>query len=172
MDLVESTMTRSASHVATDLLFMEADALDTQNWDGWLNLYCEDVSFWVPTWITEHKQGTDPETEVSMIYHVGRSELEERVSRIRSRKSVTALPLPRTVHMFSNILVRETTDSSITFQCNGQTSIYDVRLGVLHQFIARYRYVLRRDDGQWRIASKFVTVINDRVPTVLDFYCI
>jgi len=38
--------------------------------------------------------------------------------------------------------------------------------------IARYTYALREAGGSWRISEKIVHLINDRVPTVLDFYSI
>ena len=34
----------------------------------------------------------------------------------------------------------------------------------------RYRYRLRREDGEWRIAAKTVIFLNDGVDVALDIY--
>jgi benzoate/toluate 1,2-dioxygenase beta subunit/2,4,5-trichlorophenoxyacetic acid oxygenase 2 len=162
----------AAEAIARDVLYRETEALDRQEWNNWLDCYCEDARFWVPTWIAEHKLADDPDHQVSMIYHVGRRELEERVFRITSLKSVTAMPLPRTLHMLSNIRVSGNRPQDISVSCTGQTAVYDVRLGIVHPFFARYTYALREAGGSWRISEKIVHLINDRVPTVLDFYSI
>ncbi|MDO9714523.1 aromatic-ring-hydroxylating dioxygenase subunit beta, partial [Paracraurococcus lichenis] len=89
-------MSDDASAAVAELLYREGLLLDRQDWDGWLALYLEDAEFWVPAWTTEHTTTTDPARQVSLIYHDSRFGLEERVMRIRTRKSVTAMPLPRT----------------------------------------------------------------------------
>jgi 3-phenylpropionate/cinnamic acid dioxygenase small subunit len=38
---------------AEQLLFLEADLLDRQQWDAWIGLYTSDCLFWVPSWDTE-----------------------------------------------------------------------------------------------------------------------
>src|SRR6202050_3391122 len=66
----------------------------------------EDAVYWLPAWRDEYETTTDPQTEVSLIYHHTRLGLEERIARIESRKSITALPLPRTSHQISNVELR------------------------------------------------------------------
>lgn len=161
----------AAREVAQDLLFREADALDRQDWQGWLALYAEDARFWAPAWLDEHRPTSDPETEVSLIYHTSRRELAERVSRVGSRKSVTALPLPRTMHLLGNILVETSAADRMTVRANAQVTSFDPRMATTHVSALRYEYQLRRDDGgDWRIAAKTIWLVNDRMPSVLDFY--
>ena len=74
--------------------------------------------------------------------------------------------------MLSNIRVSGNRPQDISVSCTGQTAVYDVRLGIVHPFFARYTYALREAGGSWRISEKIVHLINDRVPTVLDFYSI
>ena len=69
----------------------------------------EDTVFWVPAWRNESETVEDPDTEVSLIYHDSRKGLEERVHRLRTGKSVTTMPLPRTAHFVSSFLVAEAT---------------------------------------------------------------
>ena len=58
----------AAEAIARDVLYRETEALDRQEWNNWLDCYCEDARFWVPTWIAEHKLADDPDHQVS--HHV------------------------------------------------------------------------------------------------------
>jgi len=39
-------------------------------------------------------------------------------------------------------------------------------------FFGTYHHQLERRQGQWRITHKKVILMNDQIPTMLDFYCI
>jgi 3-phenylpropionate/cinnamic acid dioxygenase small subunit len=165
-------MTRQeAAAAVADLLHREGLHLDRQEWDPWLALYAEDAEFWVPAWTSEHRTTADPNREVSLIYHDSRFGLEERILRIRTRKSVTAMPLPRTVHFVSNILVSDATADGIEATASWMVQVLDVRSARQHSHFGRYELRLRRGgDGAWRFGRKRVLLVNDVVPTVLDFY--
>jgi benzoate/toluate 1,2-dioxygenase beta subunit/2,4,5-trichlorophenoxyacetic acid oxygenase 2 len=161
----------SNTAVAADVLHREGLYLDRQDWDAWLNLYLEDAVFWLPTWKDEHCATDDPDTQVSLIYHSSRFELEERVKRIRSRKSVTALPLPRTVHTVSNLIVIDAEADVLNTAASWTAYVYDPRTAKQHVHFGHYEHTLRRNDGGlWQIARKKIILVNDQVPTVLDFY--
>ena len=77
-------MSDSAYEYVRDLIFLEADLLDRQKWDDWLDLYMDDCIYWVPSWLTEDELGSDPEMQVNMIYIVGKPGLAARLERISS----------------------------------------------------------------------------------------
>ncbi|MDJ0389179.1 aromatic-ring-hydroxylating dioxygenase subunit beta [Roseomonas sp. E05] len=159
--------------LCAELLYREGLLLDRQDWDAWLDLYTEDAEFWIPAWIDEHRTTSDPDREISLIYHDSRVGLEERILRIRTRKSVTALPLPRTVHMVTNILPLRIAEDSIESTASWTVHDYDPRVGKPHLYFGRYEHQLRREaDGIWRIARKKVLLVNDMIPTALDFYSV
>ncbi len=95
-----------ATETAADLLYREALALDERRWDDWLALYDEAAEFWVPAWKSEDQPTDDPSSEVSLVYAARRSELEDRVWRVRSGQSIASSPLPRTAHIVTNVLGR------------------------------------------------------------------
>jgi 3-phenylpropionate/cinnamic acid dioxygenase small subunit len=39
-------------------------------------------------------------------------------------------------------------------------------------FVGSYQHHLVCEQGEWRIQSKKVVLMNDQIPTMLDFYCI
>jgi 3-phenylpropionate/cinnamic acid dioxygenase small subunit len=163
----------AAAAICADLIYREGLHLDRQEWEAWLALYVEDAVFWVPAWLDEHRATSDPDREVSLIYHDSRIGLEERIMRIRTRKSVTALPLPRTVHMATNILPGRVTEDEIEATSSWTVHEYDPRATRQHLHAGRSEHGFRRGaDGVWRIARKKVLLANDMIPTSLDFYSV
>jgi benzoate/toluate 1,2-dioxygenase beta subunit len=158
---------------ASELLFREALALDEQRFDDWLALYDEDAEFWVPAWKSESAPTDDPETEVSLIYSASRVDLQERVWRARSGRSVASVPLPRTAHIVSNILLAASGDSGVLdVRSLATTHIFNVKRREQKVFFARVRHQLVGGAGAWRIRRKKIVLLNDYLPTMLDFYCI
>jgi 3-phenylpropionate/cinnamic acid dioxygenase small subunit len=159
-----------AGAVAAATLYREARLLDRGEWTDWVAMYREDAVYWVPAWLDEYETTNDPDTQVSLLYHDARRGLEERVARIESRKSITALPLPRTVHQISNLEATETQPGQITCHSVFSVHVYDPRVAKEHVRHGRYEHTLAREGGEWKIARKIITLVNDRVPTLLDFY--
>ncbi|WP_338691456.1 aromatic-ring-hydroxylating dioxygenase subunit beta [Bradyrhizobium sp. 26S5] len=161
-----------AHAIASATIFREARLLDAGEWADWVAMYCEDAVYWVPAWLDEYSTTNDPNTQVSLLYHHARRGLEERIGRIESRKSITALPLPRTVHQISNLEASEAGPEQIICHAVFSVHVYDPRVPKEHLRHGRYQHTLRREGETWKIARKIITLVNDRVPTVLDFYSI
>ncbi len=166
-------MTRAVTRAeAEDLLYGEALLLDRADWDAWLSLYLEDAVFWMPAWRDEVTPTADPDTELSLIYYRGRRNLEDRVWRIRSGQSVASRPLPRVVHSVTNVLVESAEGDEALVCASFCVHQFDARSQRTHAFFGRYEYRLRRQDGELRIAAKKILLLNDVIPTVVDFYAV
>jgi 3-phenylpropionate/cinnamic acid dioxygenase small subunit len=161
-----------ACAIAAEIIFREARLLDSGEWADWVAMYREDAVYWVPAWLDEYDTTSDPSTQVSLLYHDARRGLEERIARIESRKSITALPLPRTVHQISNLEASEFEPGQINCHSVFAVHVYDPRTAKGHVHHGRYQHKLSRVGNEWRIARKVITLVNDRVPTLLDFYSI
>jgi 3-phenylpropionate/cinnamic acid dioxygenase small subunit len=159
--------------LAASVLFREARHLDKGEWDAWISMYREDAVYWLPAWRNEYETTEDPQTEVSLIFHDRRLGLEERIARIESRKSITALPLPRTLHQIGNIELRDSSSTRIETEATFAVFVYDPRTAKEHTRFGRYEHTLSREGADvWLIARKKIILVNDKVPTVLDFYSI
>lgn len=159
-----------AHAVAAATLYREARLLDRGEWADWVAMYREDAVYWVPAWLDEYETTSDPNTQCSLLYHDRRRGLEERIARIESRKSITALPLPRTVHQIGNVEASESAPGEITCHSVFSVHVYDPRVAKEHVRHGRYEHRLTQEGGEWKIARKVITLVNDRVPTLLDFY--
>jgi len=161
---------QAATAIATELLYRESSALDQRNWDQWLDLYTEDAVYWVPAWRNEDEQTSDPNSEVSQIYHGSRIGLEERVMRVTSGKSVTAMPLPRTTHFITNIVVTDYDEAEIKVAANFMVQLFQPQRGAHYVNFGDYELILARQGGRWLIVAKTVHLKNDLVPALIDFY--
>lgn len=157
---------------AEDLLYREALLLDTGAWQELLDLYDPDAEFWIPAWKDETTPTSDPASELSLVYYKGRRNLEDRVKRATSGLSVASTPRPRCVHGVTNVIVSEAGDSAAQVFASFTVHRYDARAERSDLFYGRYEYRLRHDSGRWLIAAKKVILLNDVIPTVLDFYSI
>ncbi len=160
----------SALPEASALLFAEAAALDECRWADWLALFTEDCLYHVPAWRDEVTPTTDPRTEISIIHCAGRAQLAERIQRITGGRSVASLPLPRTAHVVSNIMLVEEGAAALRVNSLWTSHVFNVKRQDQHVFFSRVEHRLVREADTWRIARRHALLLNDRLPTMLDIY--
>lgn len=153
-----------------DFLYREAIYLDEQRYDDWLDLFTEDCEYWLPAWKGDHQPTEDPTREVSLIYYNARSGLEDRVWRVRSGQSVASQPVPRTGHFIGNIQIEDMTGDVIPVNASWQAHSYMHKTKDTVTFFGRYHYNLVRAGEAFRIKRKKIILMNDYIPTMLDFY--
>jgi 3-phenylpropionate/cinnamic acid dioxygenase small subunit len=170
-----SDLALDVAFAACNVVAREALLLDAQRWDDWLALYAEDAVFWLPAWTDEHRLAASPERELSLIHCSSRAGLEDRVWRVRSGLSVASRPLPRTTHSVANGVARAADDRAggdVVVESSWTCHVFVLKERTTHVFHGRYEHRLRRDREQWRIAAKTIVLMNDTIPTMLDFYCV
>jgi 3-phenylpropionate/cinnamic acid dioxygenase small subunit len=160
---------------AARVVAREALLIVAQRWDVWRARSTEDAQLWLPGWTDEHRLAASPERELSLVYCGARAGLEDRVWRIRSGLSVASRPLPRTTHCVSNSVVDSAADrpeGELAVTSSWTCHVFGLKERTSHVFHGRYEHCLRADGGAWRIAAKKVVLMNDTIPTMLDFYCV
>ena len=157
----------------TEVLQREGAYLDEQRWDDWLALYLPDCEYWVPSWKNEETLTANPQAELSHIYYASRAGLEDRVVRIRSRRSPASTPMPRTTHIVANVLPLEPPGKDrMKLRSSWVCHVFFPRPHESHAFFGRSEHDLLLKEGGWRIARKKTILQNDYIPTMLDVYCI
>ena len=157
---------------AIDVLHREAHCLDARRWDDWLSLYREDAVFWMPAWVDDATPVDDPAAQVSLIYCAARAALEDRVWRLRSGLSAASANLPRTTHMVASIIVAGGDAGRIELHSSWSCHLFEPRSGGQHVHFGRYEHRLVREADAWKIAAKKILLMNDRIRTMVDFYCV
>jgi 3-phenylpropionate/cinnamic acid dioxygenase small subunit len=163
-------MTAERKALACELVALEAQLLDEQRWPEWLDLYCEDAVFWLPTWKDEQTLSTDPDTELSLIYTDSRALLQERVQRLTSGRSVAAMPIPRTTHLVAGSLATEEQPDTMRVNSAWMTHVFTHKQPHSIAHAGRYEHLLRWREGRFLIARKKIILTNDQLQSKLDFF--
>jgi 3-phenylpropionate/cinnamic acid dioxygenase small subunit len=154
-----------------EFLYREARLLDAQKWNEWLDLYCDDAVFWVPAVTMAGAYTSDPEIALNFIYIVGRAGLEARVFRVASGGSLASNPLPRTRHLVTTVMVDDSGPTEVRAFANVQTAAFCEARG--QQILnSSCEYILRRHDGQFRIAQKKILLLEYVIDGYFDFFTI
>jgi 3-phenylpropionate/cinnamic acid dioxygenase small subunit len=164
---------RALLESAQQVLALEAAYLDEQRWDQWLALFAADCEYWVPTWINEEQLAEDHQSQLSQIYYSSRAGLEDRIARIRTGKSPASVPLRRTTHMVSNVVLLDgEAGAHMNLRASWTSHVYDPNSKKVYVLFGYAQYALRHSATGWLIARKKTIVQNDYLPTMVDVYCI
>ena len=168
-------MTNTAVEVNIDqttieqFLYREARYLDDREFEKWLDLYADDVVFWMPTWADDDKLTSDPNREVSLIYYPNKGGLEDRVFRIRTeRSSATSIPEPRTSHNISNVEIIARRGNLIDIRFNWHTMYF--RYNNVDPYYGTSFYTIDFGGESPVIRRKTVVLKNDYIHHVVDIY--
>ncbi len=134
-------------------LYHEARLLDTQRYEEWLELFTDDATYWVPL----ERDQKDP-YETSSIIHDDRTLLGLRVKQLRHPRAHARVPLARTVHQVTNVLVES--DSAQEVVVRSTLSVIEFRNEKQRLYGALVEHRLRRNNGAFRIAHKRVDLVN------------
>lgn len=131
-----------------DFLYREAALLDEWRLDEWVDLFTDDARYVVPS--TDLPEG-DPARDLVFIDD-DIIRLRARVERLNSRHSHREFPRSRTRRFVSNVRVEETGDGELRVRAN--VLVYRFRSGDGAPYVGAIEYILRRDDGNLRIAHR------------------
>ncbi|MBU3585905.1 benzoate 1,2-dioxygenase small subunit [Polynucleobacter sp. AM-26B4] len=149
-------------------LYRESRLLDDEQWDEWLNLYHEDVEFWMPSWDDDDQLVTNPQEEISLIYYPTRAGLEDRVFRIKTERSSATMPDTRTSHNINNVEIEKRDGDELTVRFNWVTLSH--RYKTNFTYFGMSRYVIDFSSEQPVIKKKYVVLKNDYIHQVIDIY--
>ncbi len=161
-------MTTDRQRSVEQFLYRKSELCDRRQWIDYLELFDENSEFHIPQWDSEHVYTTDPKRGMSLMYYSNRAGLEDRVYRLGTGKSAASTPMPRTLHMVSNVVVRQVSDSQLEASAKWMTHVH--RFGQSTYFYGDADYLLRPVGESWVILKKHVVILNDTIDSVLDFY--
>ncbi len=153
---------------AEAVIYREARMLDEQRFTEWLELFTEDVLYWMPAWKDDTTRSSDPDRELSLIYYRGKDNLKDRVDRMTSGLSPVSRILPRVVHSVTNVMIDEAAGDRGTVFSSFVTHAFAPRTDKVSVHFGQYQHGLVRMDGKWLIERKIIHLANDLIPTVLD----
>jgi 3-phenylpropionate/cinnamic acid dioxygenase small subunit len=137
----------------TAFLWAEADMLDNELYEEWLQLWQDDGLYIVPI----DPRETDHENTLNYAYDNAKMR-RMRVQRLTGGESISTSPEPRTVRMASRFRILEDNGDTLTVRC--AQFLTDFRKENQHQYTANLVYTLRRHGEGFRIVRKVVKLIN------------
>lgn len=139
----------------SQFIYREARLQDEHQYDEWEALWTDDGVYWVPA---SGATGGDPETNMSIIYD-NRSRIALRIRQFHTGRRFSQIPVSRLSRVVSNIEIIESKDDTIRVGTAALVFESSQRGEVL--WPSRNEYLLRRIDGQLRMAQKKVVLTNN-----------
>ncbi len=150
-------------------LFKEARLLDDWKFHEWLELFTEDVHYWMPVRTTRYSRESKAiavldrahqrvdelanEDELA-IFDETKQTLNMRVARLDTGQAWAEDPKSRTRHCITNIEVEEG-DNANEVQVFNNFITYRNRLETeVDIFVGRREDTLRKEDGDWKICRR------------------
>jgi len=162
-------MTEAIVREVEQFLYREARLLDERQFEQWLDLFTEDVRYWMPIRSTRYPRSSMAVTILDQEHYVddeftsekelayfdeSKDTLTRRVARLKTGMAWAEDPPSRTRHMLTNIEVAfGQTSSEVTVHSN--FLVYRSRAETEQNFYVGARQdLLRRTNGEWKIASR------------------
>jgi biphenyl 2,3-dioxygenase beta subunit len=142
-------------------LYREARMLDERKFNEWLELFTDDMRYWMPVMSTVERGGREVATGRELAhFDDNKTTLTIRVKRLYSGSAHAEEPQSRTRHFVSNVEVSGTGDE---LTVNSNFIVYRTRLETDEDWFVGHRVdTLRRAEGGWRIAKR-VMVLDQTV---------
>jgi 3-phenylpropionate/cinnamic acid dioxygenase small subunit len=151
-------------HEVHDFLVHEARLLDRRSFYEWLDLFTDDVVYWMPDRYNPLNT-SDPADGVSKpgdlaLFEETKETLHARVERLATGLAWAEVPPSRTRHLVTNIQVGPgDTESEVKVRSN--FLVYRTQLEHGQDlFVGMRDDVLRKVNGQWKIAGR--TILLDQ----------
>ncbi|MBV8085243.1 MAG: 3-phenylpropionate/cinnamic acid dioxygenase subunit beta [Chloroflexi bacterium] len=140
-----------------DFLYYEAELLDERRYHEWLELFADDLRYWMPmrrnVEFGDWERETTRELQDMCWMDEGKSTLRKRVDQILTGKHWAEEPLSRVCHLVTNVHVIEAGDEQV--RASSRFLVYRNRQAVETDFFVGRRVdTLRRHDDSWLIARR------------------
>ena len=149
-----------------EFLYREAELLDERRYEEWLDLFTDDVHYWMP--MRRNVPADEPEREFTRDgldvnwFDEGKDTLTRRVQQIRTGVHWAEQPPSRICHMVSNVQILDAQppgDAPTQVTVKSRFLIYRNRVETeTDVLVGKREDVLRRVDGQWRIARRRIVL--------------
>jgi 3-phenylpropionate/cinnamic acid dioxygenase small subunit len=151
-------------HKLEDFLYLEAELLDERRLREWLDLFTDDVHYWMPVRHNLLDRPKSPDEELSKpgesyYFNDSKESLRLRVERLYLKTAWAEMPPSRTRHLISNIRIKR--DDGVEIEVQSNFMVYRTRMEKDEDlFVGMRKDTLRRVDGELKIARR--TILLDQ----------
>jgi 3-phenylpropionate/cinnamic acid dioxygenase small subunit len=157
-------MDNDLRHKIEDFFYLEAELLDERRLREWLDLFTDDIHYWMPIRHNplERPKAVDEELfkpGESYYFNDSKETLRIRVERLYSKSAWAEMPPSRTRHLISNIRIKK--DDGVQVEVDSNFIVYRTRMEKDEDFFVGTRKdILRRVNGKLKIARR--TILLDQ----------
>ena len=151
-------------HKIEDFLYLEAELLDERRLREWLELFTDDLHYWMPVRHNPLERPGEIADELarpgeSYYFNDNKETLRIRVERVYSKSAWAEMPPSRTRRLISNVRIKKDDGSEIEVHSN--FIVYRTRMEKDQDiFVGTRKDILRRVNGKIKIARR--TIILDQ----------
>jgi benzoate/toluate 1,2-dioxygenase subunit beta len=141
-----------------DFLTLEAELIDSHEYDAWLELWDQDGIYWIPC----NEDDYDPRLHISIAYD-DYSLIKERCLRLTAGGAHSQEPRSRLCHVYGNVRSFEASDDGL-IDVSCKVVLLELRSGLKNVYGGRWEYRLRPFNGSFKIARKKIVLIDNDEP--------
>lgn len=144
-----------------EFLYAEAELLDERHFEAWLDLFADDVRYWMPmrrnVKFGEQEREDTRERQDMNWFDEGKDTLRQRVQQLLTGVHWAEEPLSRVCHMVTNVQIIRATDDEVLVK--SRFLVYRNRLqDETDFFVGKREDTLRKVDNAWKIARRKITL--------------
>ncbi len=157
-------------HRVEQFLYREVRLLSELRLEEWLDLFTDDVRYWMPARETVDGRADAVSADGEMAYFDDdKGFLAARIERLRSSLAHAEQPPSRMRYFISNVEIFDVSDEELDVRCN--LLVYQSRLERTEvMYVGRREDRLRRHGRQWRIARRKIILDQTLVPRTMSTF--
>ena len=142
-------------HEVEQFLYRQADMLDSQQWQAWIDLFDKDGVYWMPP-EPSHKTWEG----MPAIFAEDKNLMKVRMGRVLHPDAWSQRPLWGTNHVVSNVQILK--DSKDELQVRSRFHMMELRRDDVRHFAGSYTHQLKKTRDGYRIKLQRVDMTNAR----------
>jgi len=142
-------------HEVEQFLYRQADMLDSQQWQAWIDLFDKDGVYWMPP-EPSHKTWEG----MPAIFAEDKNLMKVRMGRVLHPDAWSQRPLWGTNHVVSNVQILK--DSKDELQVRSRFHMMELRRDDVRHFAGSYTHQLKKTSDGYRIKLQRVDMTNAR----------
>jgi dibenzofuran dioxygenase subunit beta len=164
---------RELQHEIEQFLYHEAWLLDEWRFDEWLELFTDDLVYFMPSreLIANRAQTAKEEEPALTLFRDRKDFLVKRVRRLQTELAHSEMPSSRTRRLITNVMLNEDEDG-VRVHCN--FVIFQSRTDSLQHsgntFFGKRVDRLRKVNGQWKFTRRKIELDHVLLPQTLSIF--
>ncbi len=151
--------THDTQREVEELLYRQAEALDSKAWQEFIDLFTDDGMYWMPP--APHYTTWDG---MPSIFAEDRDMMTVRMKRVSHPRAWSQQAEWGTNHVVSNVVIEKIDPKSGDIQVRSRFHVVELRRDELRHFAGSYRHHLRRTKHGLRVKLQRVDMVNAQAP--------